>query len=264
MKRIFLALAALAAGTLIFLTIGCSGERPCAPVEGDTPSDPAAPLASLTSVPDTLTFVETFTTGRNEGNWSYYTTHSPVIEDAGGNPDEYLHDDNVVSFAPHPGTALGDRSDFTGDYRARRVVSLGIDLRSLNYTWDITSRYVALMIMKDGGTPLDPQDDWGAFIIGPDKVPSKAVEMKNAADKNAPGWKSYDFVIPSQTNRLPEGWTIIRPESGNWDKARATWGNLMTDVSYVQFWYGDPTSIYLLNDFDLGLDNPRISWEILE
>lgn len=269
--------ATLLIAAVLLSAFGCSTDGPLDPqdpIAEDSRSaiDLTADLAAATSsgpghahaLWDTLVFVEPFDTHRNEGNWSYYTLHKNLFETLGGNPDGYLHDENVVSFAPHPGTGLGDESRFTGDYRARRVLSLGIDLRSLDYTWDITSRYVALVVMNDGGTLLNQDDDWGAYILGPDKVPSKYVDMKSAADQNAPGWKSYDFPIPSQAKGLPEGWTIIRPMVGEWDMARMNWVNLMSGVSYAQFWYGDPMLIYFLNDFDLGLDNARIAWEEVE
>ena len=266
MKRFFPAQITLAllACTSLLLVFGCSNETPYEPesVNEDLIAlEPPPTMPSPPALGDTLVYIETFETNKNEGKWSYYTPNRVVFEDLGGNPDGYLHDDNISSFAPHPGTGLGEESVFTGDYQAKRVISLGIDLRSLDYSWDITSRYVALMIMTDAGTPLDHEDDWGAYIVGPDKVPSKYLEMKSTADLNQPGWKSYDFAIGAQENILPEGWVMIRPISGVWDKAKASWGNLMRSVSYVQFWYGDPSMIYLLNDFDLGLDNPRIAWE---
>ena len=39
-----------------------------------------------------------------------------------------------------------------------------------------------------------------------------------------------------------------------------TWSDLITDVDQVDFFYGDPTSIFLFLSWDVGLDNARITF----
>ena len=259
MRRIrFSAHLSLIALSFLLAVIGCSSDQPLQPIAAE---DVMLPLSKPVPTPgDTLSFVEPFETGQNEGDWSFYTIYGAVIEDTGGNPDEYVHDANISSFAPRGGSGYGDESMFTGGWKARNVISVGIDLRSIFYQWDVSSRYVALMIRNDAGTPDYLGDDWGAYFVGPDKVPSMYLEMKSAPEKNMPGWRSYDFEIDSQSSSLPKGWVLWRPQEKGSDRTNIGWSSLMADVSYIQFSWGDPSQIYILNDFDLGLDNPRITW----
>lgn len=251
----------LFAAVILLLVSGCSRESSLEPVFTASTVEPSQIGATSRPVPAT-SFVETFDNRRNVGGWSFNTTHRPIYEETGGNPGGYLHDDHVVTFAPSPGTRLGEESIFTGNYRERKVTSLGIDLRSINYEYDITNRYLALMIMNDNGTPSDVIDDWGAYVIGDVKLPSKYLPMlASSVTANEPGWISYDFDIQSQTNGLPEGWTFMRWTLGDGEMPGGSWAELMQNVSYVQFYYGDPEMYYILQAFDLGLDNPRISWE---
>lgn len=259
------ATALLFVSVTLFFGLGCSHDNSTdsmglvssSPLGVNMTVEAVVPVAT-----DTVTFVEGFDNMQNEGNWSYGTTHDPIIEMTGGNPDWYVHDPLVVSFAPHPMSGLGVQSIFSGDYKARRVVSVGIDLRSFDYDGNLSSRYLTLMLMNDNGTPEDVGDDWGAYIIGPTLVPSKYVDMKvSPTVANAAGWVSYDFEILSQNNRLPTGWEYWRSSLGGGGKTGGTWSELMLDVDYVEYFYGDPTSIFILDTYDLGLDNARISYE---
>jgi hypothetical protein len=38
------------------------------------------------------------------------------------------------------------------------------------------------------------------------------------------------------------------------------WDALMGNVSTVSYFYGDPTSFFIFQMWQLGLDNPRITW----
>lgn len=240
---------------VLLLGLGCSSERSMEPAGPVSSLEAQAPVAEPTS------FVETFDSRRNVGGWSFHTTHRPVYEDAGGNTGGYLHDPQVVTFAPSPGTTIGDTSIFHGNYREKMITSVGIDLRSIDYEWDITTRYLTLMVMNDNGTPEDVVDDWGAYFIGDVKLPSKYVAWLTSTDLNEPGWVSYDFEVASQSGVLPEGWTFVRGTLSNGESTGGSWASLMQDVSYIRFYYGDPELYYILQTFDLGLDNPRISWE---
>ena len=250
-------LALLLMAVALLIGAGCSGDNPVDPA-GAT-SDPAVEIYK--PAPAT-TFVETFEGRRNVGGWSFYTTHRPVFEKSGGNPDGYLHDDWVLSFAPHPGTAPGEESIFSGNYREKKITSVGIDLRSIDYEYDITSRYLTLVLWNDNGTPFDFDDDWGAYYIGDVNLPSKYVASLTSTTGNEPGWVSYDFEIQSQTIGIPEGWVFIRWTMGGGGQPGGSWAQLMENVSYIEYRYGDPELYYILQSFDLGLDNPRISWEL--
>ncbi|MEW6411153.1 MAG: hypothetical protein AB1483_01620 [Candidatus Zixiibacteriota bacterium] len=244
---------------VVMLVAGCSHDNSLEPTSASpvTQSFVVDPLEAT----DPGIFVETYDSRHNEGGWSFHTTHKPVIEEEGGNPGGYLHDESVITFAPSPSTAPGIESIFTGNYRERKVTSLGIDLRCLDYEYDITNRYLALMLMNDNGTPLDEMDDWGAYIIGSTKLPSKYVAWLSSTTTNEPGWVNYDFEIQSQSGSLPDGWVYFRNGSGAAVTPGGSWKQLMDNVSYVRFFYGDPELYYILQSFDLGLDNPRITWE---
>ena len=129
----------------------------------------------------------------------------------------------------------------------------------------VTGRYPPLFLMNDKGTPLDVSDDWGAYYMSNIAIPSKYVPMKASVSvmtTNVPGWVSYDFAIDAQSRSLPEGWNKwTNSMQGGSKPVTGTWKDLMADVSYVRFFFGDPTTYYLLYTWDLGLDNPRISWE---
>jgi len=245
---------------ILLVGLGCSENNSMDPV------GPTSNLAAQAAVKEINTFVETFDGHKNVGGWSFHTTHRPVYEKEGGNTGGYLRDSLVITFAPSPGTEIGDTSIFHGNYREKKITSVGIDLRSKNYEYDITSRYLTLIVMNDNGTPEDVVDDWGAYIIGDVKLPSKYVAWMTSDGENEPGWVSYDFDIPSQEvplqdDRLPEGWNFIRWYVGNGEQPGGSWVALMQNVSYIEFYYGDPVLYYILQTFDLGLDNARISWE---
>ena len=250
-------LALLLMAVALLIGAGCSGDNPVDPAGATSDS-----AVETFKVGPPMTFVEAFDGHRNTGGWSFYTVHGPIYEKDGGNDGGYLHESNLRSFAPHPGTEVGVESIFNGDYRERKVTSLGIDLRSIDYDYDITTRYLTLVISNDNGTPDDFDDDWGAYYIGDVTLPSKYVASYASTTVNEPGWVSYDFEINSQTSELPEGWSFIRWYQVGAEMPSGSWTKLMQNVSYIEFHYGDPMLYYILQNFDLGLDNARISWEL--
>lgn len=187
-------------------------------------------------------FVETFAGGSNVGGWTYYAPFE-TIEDSGGNPGAYLRAEGLDTYAPQPRTA-GD-SLFTGDYRALNVQSLGIDLATFYVDFSAAGRPCALLLHSDNGTPGDVDDDWAAYTLGAD-VPEPG-----------DGWRSYDFVVPSQEITWPDGWSSVQfgPNSPT-----PNWSALMADVATVGFFYGDPTYFFIFQMWQLGLDNPRVTW----
>ncbi len=258
------AIALVVMAAVLLIGPGCSHEGSM------DPAGPTSNQAVREAFDEVNTFVEPYDTRRNEGGWSFHTNHPYVIEREGGNPGGYLHDPLVVSALPHPGTRLGTESMFTGNYRARNVTSVGIDLRSIYYDGDPTSRRLCVLLMNDNGTAGYLEDDWGAFFEGEATIPSKYVPMKavaGAVTLNEPGWKSFDFDIPSQEDpkqwrQFPEGWTFFQwYDDGDGQRPGESWGALMENVSYIEFPYGRPDLWYIFHTWELGLDNPRISWE---
>ncbi len=201
------------------------------------------PLLPVALAPAQITFVEGFENNSNVGGWTFGSPNG-FIDPTGGNPGAYYHDTFLDSFAPSPRTT--EPSIFTGNYRVRGVTSLGIDL--ILHQVDITAegRPLTLILISFNGTPTDFTDDWGAYFIGPANVPLPGQ-----------GWISYDFAVPSDSPTLPAGWQFIQfgPQPPG------TWDELITQVDRVVFFYGDPTLFYIFQGWNLGMDNPRITWQ---
>jgi len=190
------------------------------------------------------TVAETFTGGSNQGGWTFGPANQ-VIETSGGNPGAYLHEPLIDTFGPAPHTALGGSSFFTGDYRARRVESFGIDVIVFSAQF-FTSPPLTLLLANDNGTPSDTSDDCFVYFVGPTVA--------------APGhgWVSYEFPIPSQSTTLPPGWATWNACS----TPDASWNNVIGHVSYVLVTYGQPGFFYPVGPWNTGIDNPRITSEL--
>ena len=190
-----------------------------------------------------VTFVETFDNYSNVGGWTYGSPNG-YIDLTGGNPGPFFHDPFLDTFAPRPRTTMD--SIFTGDYRANQVSSVGIDLILFDVQFSAGGRPLSLILVSDNNTPGSFDDDWGAYNLGPANVPLPGE-----------GWLSYDFDVPSQQTSLPTGWQYIEfgPNSPTPD-----WNNIITDVSQLQYFYGDPQMMFIFQVWDVGMDNPRITY----
>jgi hypothetical protein len=194
-------------------------------------------LAASPALADT--FTETFDGGSNTGGW-HFGGPGETIETTGGNPGAYLHSPALDTFAPQPRTT-GD-SLFTGDFRARNVSAIGIDLVTLAVDFSAAGRPLTLMLVSDQGTPADPDDDWAAYLMG-------AVNVPEPGD----GWRSFTFAVPSQDTSLPAGWQTIG--FGPNSPPTPDWNTVITDVDALQFFYGDPTNFFIFQVWNVGLDN---------
>jgi hypothetical protein len=190
------------------------------------------------------TRAETFTGGANPGGWTFGLANE-VIEASGGNPGAYLHEPLVDTWGPTPHTALGASSFFTGDYRAQRVQSFGVDVIVFSAQF-YTSPPLTLLLANDNGTPFDTSDDCFVYLVGPTVA--------------APGhgWVGYEFPIPSQSTTLPPGWATWNACS----TPDASWNNVIGHVSYVLLMYGQPGYFYPVGPWNTGLDNPRVTFEL--
>lgn len=191
------------------------------------------------------TFVETFDNQSNEGGWSWGNINESILPD-GGNPGAHLFNTNLIFFFPTASIEGPAPNQFTGDYRARGVTAIGIDLLTEFVTITVKERPVSLLLVYDNGTP-EVEDDTAAFFVGPQNAPFPGQ-----------GWVSYDFVAPAQETELPAGWQLLNlGDSGS--PAIHTWNEVITNVTDVRFQYGDPTLFFILQGWMLGLDNPRIT-----
>lgn len=201
-----------------------------------------------------VTAVETFETGTNEGGWSWGTGTEYFVE-FNGNPGRYLRESHLVTFTPRASTSFGLASVFTGDYHARNVASVGIDMAVASVDAGIAGRKVTLILLNDNGTPADLRDDWGACTVTDLPVPPAGVAGLTG-ENDILQWQGYDIPVPSQSASLPAGWTWV---ARNELRRNGSWARLMRDVSHVGFILGDPARLYPLLTWDVALDNPRIT-----
>jgi hypothetical protein len=192
-----------------------------------------------------LPFVEGFDNANNVGTWSFGPP--PTFPSSGGNPTWYLQS-TVDTFAPQA-RSRDASSPFGGDWRAKGVRSVGIDLRTLSVQFPF-DRELTLMLGNDHGTPADPSDDCIVYFLGTRRVPQVAE-----------GWKSFDFFVDSASASMPPGWTVSG-QSGSCTDPDAAWNTVVTDVSYINYFYGNPEFFFIFDLWTVGIDNARISNEL--
>jgi hypothetical protein len=200
----------------------------------------------------TTTFSEDFEDLANQDGWSWGTGNEEVIP-LNGNPGAFLADLTLFSAHPILFTAPGSESEFTGDYRASGVTSVGVDLIVMDTDFGVGSRPLTLMLTNDRDTPGDYDDDLWAWFVGDKEVPQAGVP---GFDPTPPGWADFDFEIPSDSLTVPEGWQIFEMEGMTPDEV---WNGVVTDVDTVEFWYGEPGTIFPFLSWDVGADNMRIT-----
>ena len=201
-----------------------------------------APVAAASAVPGAPAWdlVVTFDGGAasNVGAWTYGI--APTYPSTGGNPTWYLRTQGLDTYAPQLRTQ--GASVFTGNYKSRRVSAIGVDLRTFAVDFSAADRPLTLMLINDNGTPGNANDDWAAYVMGPNvPVPTDP-------------WKSYDFTIPWASATLPAGWKTIKLGAS---APTPNWTTLIQDVDRVQFFYGDPELFFIFQMWTLGADNLR-------
>ena len=180
-------------------------------------------FATGTSVP--------FDNAVNVGGWTYGPPSS--FPSSGGNPGWWL---NAApdTFAPQLRTT-SLHSPFTGNWRSDEVVSVGVDLITVSTQFP-ASRPLSVILTGGGGCRI--------YFVGSNLVPQPGA-----------GWKGFDFVIPSQSMTMPAGWAVL---DGPCADPNAAWNAVITDVTQVNFFYGDPTFFFIFDIWNVGADNPRI------
>lgn len=231
---------------------GCSHDSSLSPTQG------LAQSAIDGSVGPT--FCESFANHTNTGNWSYFDDpRNPyeVFDPKDGNPDEFLHTwwcrskGGLVGHVPRLRTQAGVSSVFTGDFRARGVTRVGLDLAFFpDFPLQVDDRPLCLTLSNDMGTPADTTDDIVVLWLGTRGIPP-----------NNGVWMEYDFSIDSESPTLPKGWMVF-PGFGSGDD-NADWNTVITNVSQISYTLGDPRDkwIYDFQLWDVGLDNARIWYE---
>lgn len=190
------------------------------------------------------TTTETFDGTLDQATWRMGSTDT--ILGIGGDPGNYLRNSTLDSAEPSI-RALSTATAFLGDYRAKGVTSVGVDIELFGVTFTAQGRPVSLDLYSDMGTPDDTSDDCDVVYVGGRNVPPVGT-----------GWKSFDFTVKSDSTKLPPGWQTWGV-CGNLPPDDA-WNLAITNVDRVSFLFGEPGYFYFFQVWDLGVDNPRITY----
>jgi hypothetical protein len=167
--------------------------------------------------------------------------------ETGGNPGYYLRNSDLATFAPRLYIPDSEGNPFTGNFVEKNVQEIGVDARTFAASFGVPERPFSIMLIRFNGAPQDP-DAWDyVYYIG-DEAPQVGA-----------GWQTYTFAIPSAyTGTLPEGW--FGGHSGDLENLPdgVTWQDVISEVDQVELLWGHPAWFYLLQDFDLGVDNVRV------
>ncbi len=180
----------------------------------------------------TVTYVDTFDNQTNYNNWEF-----GAFADEGGNPGSFLYVEHSLANSIEGGSEL-----FHGDYRARKVLAIGLDLRSYNLAYDNPDTSKVTLVLRDDKGTTDPTDDVLLYKLG-ERFPLPEQ-----------GWVHYRFDIPAQEAQLPSGWAMHT----FMDNTNDSWAQSIAHVTDISIAFGDPTAVYIENDQSMGLDNVSI------
>jgi hypothetical protein len=212
------------------------------------PADPigspnADPILDRKPLPPPPRFTELFTKGSNEGDWSWGGGFQS-IQAKGGNTKWYLRTEDNDTFAPQVATAFGIESEFTGNFREKRIFCVGADFITERVDFSAAERPMSLLLTSDPGTPDDPLDDCTVYSVGAAFAPEPG-----------DGWRHYEFFLPPPfaPHVLPSGWSVL--EGCTEPTPDDAWNRVLQDVDEVRFFYGDPTYFFIFQNFTVGVDN---------
>jgi hypothetical protein len=181
---------------------------------------------------------------QNQGAWRWGGPFESIAP-TGGFPAAHLVSIDLDTFAPMLETT--GSSIFTGDYRAQGVTALAVDLQSFGIDFPTScQRPLSLVLENDNGTPGNPFDDLYVYFVMALDVP--CVDGL---------WHSYSVAVPAQSATLPTGWNVD-PNFGG--APNSAWNQVITSVSRVRWFFGDPTFFFIFQMWDIGADNPSISF----
>jgi len=251
-----LTVALLTVAAVFMFGPGCSRDGSVSPQNSDLSDDPTAIVATKPVV-EPPTFVETFNNYSNVGAWSFFgdpDNQVEIIELTGGNPGAFMHATCsglacLDTYAPWLRTKIDEPSIFTGNYRERKVSEVGVDIAIFGPEYVTTGdRPLSLMLRNDNGTPDNSSDDIVVYWLGRQGLP-----MPNGK------FREYDISVPSQMPTLPKGWGVLSGWGTGDDDA--DWNTVINDVSQLGFHFGDPEMYFMFQQWDIGVDNPRIWFE---
>jgi len=194
--------------------------------------------------------VDTFEDGENIGGWMNTGDGGQTegIVEEGGNPGAFLFE--IESSVGPMYRAIAPGTAFTGDYRARGVTKLSIDLRVLGVNFTEIALPTTLMLVRaPNGVALDPccehLDIIGAFMEG---------ELN---PKIAEGWKTFSYEIPADAKSLPSGWSFFDTSA----EEDPDWNTLIEGVDEIRVYFGTLDDILPFQVWQTGIDNATIVFE---
>lgn len=189
------------------------------------------------------TYVETFDDGMNHTNWTWDRTSLGTIEDAGGNPGGYFR--SVLTPVP---SLFCDDPLFTGNFRERRVGSIGADIRTVEFS--ARADVISLALGHFNGTPDNPFDDTYAHFV---------TDIPAPVTPDA-GWVTFDVMIPFDAADTPAGWVLTGILPGL--PATVDWATLIEDVDEVVIAWNNTLRPVLLFDVVRGADDMRVTYNV--
>ena len=227
-------------------------------------------LASGTAVAESLDLLcegksvgvirESFSAG-SEAGWGFDCT-ADFISGSGGNPDAFLRNQEVDSFAPWAMTCDSAASAFLGDYRELGVVAIAADFKTFSASITTEERPLSVVLIHQSGTPDYIDDDLLVYYVGDTNIPAPG-------GSGRAGWMHYQFDIPSDSPVLPRprspgdgapGWVAAygNEVSTPAEDPDAVWNTVIQNVDQVIFWWHDPRYFAIVQSWDVGMDNPTL------
>ena len=202
----------------------------------------AAGLA-IAALPARADVTDDFEGGVNQGQWLGTNPNNTTIHETGGDPGGWLNalenmGEPLFQFLPDPNDV------FAGDYAARGVIGLTVDLRAdagFN-TQQPEGRGVTLRLYWTNHNNYP--EGLEAYSAGP-LLPAIGG-----------GWQSYAFPIPATSATIPAGWTLW--EGNGTPGTDADWQYLMHNVDQVQIIYGEIGYFFPIRAWNIGMDNVRL------
>jgi hypothetical protein len=203
---------------------------------------------------------EDFSTGDASG-WGFDCA-ADFVSSTGGNPDAFLRNQEVDSFAPWAMTCDGAVGSFIGDYREKGVVAMAADFKTFSASLTTEERPLSLVLIHHSGTPGYVDDDLLVYYVGDTNIPSPG-------ESGRAGWVRYQFDIPSDSTILPRprspgdgapGWVAAYGNEVSQPAADpdAVWNTVIQNVDQVIFWWHDPRYFAIVQSWDVGMDNPTL------
>jgi len=185
----------------------------------------------------------TFDHSQNPDGWVAWDQQYSAVSASGGNPLEYVRLNNLsgpttcqyVFVEPRATTPLLHR----GNWRAAGVeqVSADIDIRQGRF-----GGIFCVFLVSDPGTPTNLNDDCTLVLIHPTPAPF------------APGWRRYEFDLPSASLTAAPGWFASGPCAST--PIDQVWNSVLIDVDRMFFVLDAiPGAACTATNWDLGIDN---------